>query len=243
MTAFGKVLVFLNLAAAVALLSWSASLYANRIDWVDRKSDTETVKGEITLLKEEIDKATRSIADAQVAYAAKSKDLTDAEALRDSRKRAYAVRLNEARRGTFHAQVYDDPTRPAFVNLRTPGPVALGPDNQPLRGVDFLEAEFKRQLQQAQLLREGQRKFDPNANPQSQLATLGIDGLRQMQGVLSDRIADLDVAIGKQKDVLTNLKGEAAFLADERVNWVARLQTLERRQQQLEDRLKQDEAK
>ena len=57
MTGIGKLLVFLNLIAAAALLTWGLSAYANSPNWVDSKSaDGTAVEGEISLLKKEIDK-------------------------------------------------------------------------------------------------------------------------------------------------------------------------------------------
>jgi hypothetical protein len=41
MTLFGKILVLLNLALALMLAAWSFNIYANGIDWTDRK-DTKT---------------------------------------------------------------------------------------------------------------------------------------------------------------------------------------------------------
>lgn len=38
MTLFGKILVLLNLALALMLAAWSINIYANGIDWTDRKS-------------------------------------------------------------------------------------------------------------------------------------------------------------------------------------------------------------
>ncbi len=245
MTTFGKVLAFVNLVVGLSLLAWGVSVYANRVDWVDRKTDTETVEGEITKLKKEIDKLARSVADADAAYADRTAALAAAEAQRDYRKAKLDARLNEARRGTFKVQL-PFANNPSFVNVDQEGPPILAPDGKPLRGVDVLTKEFNDQVRQAQLHRQGDQPVQPNQWNNLQalvqpnvLANLGIDDLRTLHGKLSDAVAAEDVAIGKQRDVLTNLRDESAYLADNRVNWAAQLQTLERRQKQLEDRLRE----
>jgi chromosome segregation ATPase len=246
MTTFGKVLAFVNLVVGLSLLAWGVSVYANRVDWVDRKTDTGTEEGEITRLKKEIDKLTRSVADTDAAYATRSDYLVKLEAQRDYRKAKLDARLAEARRGTFKVQV-PLANDPSFVDVdNDKGPPVLAPDGKPLRGVDVLTKEFNDQVRQAQLHRQGEKPVQPNEwndlralVTNERLATLGIDDLRTLHGRLSDAVAAEDVAIGKQRDVLTNLRDEAAYLADNRVNWAAQLQTLERRQKQLEDRLRE----
>ena len=42
MTLFGKILVLLNLALALTLAAWSFNIYANGIDWTDRKDTKST---------------------------------------------------------------------------------------------------------------------------------------------------------------------------------------------------------
>jgi hypothetical protein len=245
MTSFGKVLAFVNLVVGLSLLAWGVSVYANRVDWVDRKTDTESVEGEITKLKKEIDKLSRSIADANAAYAVRLAALTDAEARRDYRKARLDARLNEARRGTFKQQL-PDAGNPVFVDVNKEGPPILAPDGQPLRGVDALAKAFNDQVNQARLNCEGEQRVQPNQwnnlpaliQPDA-LARMGIEDLRTLHGKLSDEIAAVEVAANKQRDVLTNLRDESTFLADNRVNWTVQLQTLERRQKQLQDKLKE----
>jgi hypothetical protein len=36
MTTLGKVLAFLNLIGAVGILTWAVSIYANRVDYLER---------------------------------------------------------------------------------------------------------------------------------------------------------------------------------------------------------------
>src|SRR5688500_15727849 len=113
MTTFGKLLAFLNLVVGVSLLAWAVSVYANRADWVDRKSGTDSVEGEISKLKKEIDRLPKSVADADAAYGRESAGLAGAEARRFYRKRRLDARIAQARQGTFRVQkMYEND--PAF---------------------------------------------------------------------------------------------------------------------------------
>jgi hypothetical protein len=244
MTTFGKILAFVNLVVGIALLTWGVSVYANRADWVDRKTGTDSVEGEIGKLKKEIDRLTRSVADADAAYGQRLKTLAQTEAWQHYSKVKLDGRIAQARQGVFKVQKRA-PNNPAFVDVNddTGGPVP-GPDGKPLRGVDALVKDFTNQVRQAQLHRLGDRPVQPNewANPQALLApdrfpTLGITDLRTLHGLLSDQVAAVDVAADKQREVLAGLRTEAEYLIDQRVEWSTRLQTLESRQRQLEGRL------
>lgn len=245
MSGFGKLLAFLNLFAGVTLLAWSVSIYANRVDWLDSKTDAGTTEGQITQMKKEIDRLSRAITDAQASYGTEAGEVAKLEAARDYRKLGYAQRLAQARTGSFTVQLPQPPLGPnanytdlpglrTFTDLKRGGPAILGADNRPLRGTKFLEDEFVRMVRQAQQLRQG----DPNAPINvANVNQLGIDNLRKLQGLLSDQVNALDVAIGKQKDVQANLGEESEYLQDKRINWEADLQVLQRRTQQLESRL------
>lgn len=245
MTGFGKLLAFLNLFAGVTLLAWSVSIYTNRVAWLDRKSDAGTTEGQITKMKKEIDRLSRSIADAQASYGTEASEVARLEAARDYRRLGYAQRLTQARTGSFTVQIpqpglapnsnYTDlPGLRTFTDLKRTGPAILGADNRPLRGTKFLEDEFVREVRKAEQLRKGV----PNAPIAiANVNQLGIDNLRKLQGLLSDQVNALDVAIGKQKDVQANLGEESEYLTDKRINWEADLQVLQRRKQQLETRL------
>jgi|GEM_PF-3221278 hypothetical protein len=67
MTLFGKILVLLNLGLALVLAAWSFNIYANGIDWTDRK-DTRTTPprmGQFALRKEKLDELGKGIDPAQ----------------------------------------------------------------------------------------------------------------------------------------------------------------------------------
>ena len=207
MMTFGKLLAFVNLVVGVSLLAWAVSVYANRADWVDRKSDTDSTEGEITTLKKEIDRLQKSVVDANAAYGQRRRPpWRPAETQRTYRKRKLDARIAEARQGTFKVQK-TFPNNPAFVNVDdNAGDPILGPDNKPLRGVDALVRDFNEQVRQAELHRRGDQPVQQNqwANPQALFnqdvfPTLGIDDLRTLHGLLSDQVAAVEVAANKQR--------------------------------------------
>lgn len=257
MTGLGKFLTYVNVLVAVTLMAWAVSAYANRVDYLDYKSGEESRKGQISQLKEEIDKLQRSAADAQAAYGLRAAELAAVEARRDYRYGKLQARLAEAR-GTggrqpvFKVQL-DDAGRvagqPVFTDVDREGPVMLDIQNKPLRGLKVLQEELEAEIREQALQLEGQQRL--NAQQQAQLLqqvgqpafaqaleAMGIAELRETHGRLSDAIADTDLATEKQKFIRSHLADETAFLADKRVNWLEELSTLTRRQQQLESAIR-----
>lgn len=257
MTAFGKLLVFVNLFVSLGLLSWTVSAYSNRLDWVDRKTEDGVIKGQITTLQEEITKVSKAIADSQAAYGQRSIALGQVEANRDYRKFRFQQRLAKARvgndpTGPFRVQLPQAANLPggeAFTNLEQEGPVINGPDARPLRGLDALRLDFAKQSSDARRINKGDVEVTPaqwtqiaggdTATLDAMIPMMGLNDLRKLHGVLSDLVSLTEVSVGKQKDILVNLREEASFLGDKRVSWEVQLQSLERRQRQLEARLKQ----
>ena len=246
-----RLLVLVNVFLAVGLLAWALILSSNRLDWVDSKSDTGTVKGEITLLKEEIDRASRGAADLSKSYIDRGRALAAAETFQRDRKRKYLVRLDQATKGTF--QVPQPLSgNPGFTDLDAKGgPAEKGPlpDGKPLRGVAAVQADIEAELRAADRAVEGDAKL--NEAPEGGLdaallndaryadlsGRLGLRDSRRLQTLIADRIVTADVAVLKQKDILVNLRDEAKQLGAVRVNWRAQLQDLRDRQGQLGRRL------
>ena len=251
MTTLGKVLAFLNLIGAVGILTWAVSAYANRVDYLDHKSGTETSKGQISQMRAEIDSIQKAISESQTAYGNRTSTLARTEEIRDYRQSRFQQRLAQARKGVFRVQVpvAGRPGEAVFTDVDKEGPIVLGPDNQPLRGIENTQADLNIEVRAANLLLRGEQPLhEPEwqkvpevvLDPQrfaTLVADLGIGDLRRMHGVLSDLIARTDEATQRQNVIAANLREEARFLADYRVNWTAELRTLERRQRQLEGRL------
>ena len=254
MTAIGKLLVFVNVFLGVGLFAWGLSVYGNRVDYLDRTVDGAKVTGKIGEAKAEIDKLTKAIGDAQAGYVGRRTKLEAAEARRDARQREFARRMAVAQTGQIRAQLTED--RGAYgegvmYDIRREGDVVKGPDGQPLDGLKVLQDKFADETRKIETLVKGKtpatadtwQGIRAGTTPLDQVAALqadlGINDLRELRLVLSDLIRLDDVALGKQRAVQANLSEEGAFLADRRVNVAAELQTLDLRQRQLADRLKQ----
>ena len=252
MTTIGKLLVFANLVASVGLMAWALSLYTNRIDWLDTATADGKVEGQISLLKKEIDRLKKAVGETQAGYTGKKYALSVSEERLDQRSRVFAARLGQARNGRFKVQVAED--KGAFgegviYDVTREGADILGPDNKPLRGLKTLQDEFAAEGRAIEQLKNGQglqtdAQWMDIASGTTTLAQvgeltprLGISDLRRLHVALSDLINRDEVAIGRQKRVEKNLLDEAVYLGDKRVNWVAELQSLQRRERQLGGRL------
>jgi len=266
MTAVGKLLAFVNLFVAIALVTWSTSAYVNRSDWVDGEDANKApVPGQISKMDAEIKKLTKSISDSQASYGDRKTKLETAEKDLDYRRAQFKKRLDTAEgdldpKGSFHEQVPQDSTKPggaAFTDLEAPGKVIVTPDGKPLRGLKSLRIDYDRETKEAVRFMNG-RKLTPEeqtllAKIPSLTATefaelieppkdknldiLGFYTMRDLHSMLTDRVKTTNVAVEQQRVIMTNLRDESRFLGDNRVNWIVQLQILERRQRQLEKRL------
>lgn len=253
MTTLGKLLTYLNVLFSITLMMWAVSAYANRVNYLDYKDGTESKKGQISQLKDEVEKLQKSITEAQANYGKRATELVVIEGRRDYRYARLQARLDEAR-GTggrqpvFKVQLAiagNTPGEAAFTDVDREGPVMLDIQNKPLRGLRVLQEELETEIREQALQLEGQEKLNQQQKAQllqlvgqpaydQLLQNMGIAELRETHGRLSDAIADADLAAEKQRFVRLHLEDETSFLADKRVNWLAELQTLERRQRQLE---------
>jgi hypothetical protein len=249
MTSFGKILTFLNVFASFGVLSWAVSSYVNRVDYLDTVGpEKEKIEGQITLMQKDITRLGRSAVEANSSYGSKANALSVVEKSRDYRLGKYASRLKAANDGSFRVQIMES-VDSQFTDVEREGQIILGPDNKPLRGVAVLQTDFSKEARDAQLLMNGKRPVTQQELDQIDKVIgtdafvrfkedLGTQNLRVVLSMLSDRIAATDVSTAKQREIMVNLRDEARFLGDKRVNWQADLQTVERRQFQLENRLK-----
>jgi hypothetical protein len=253
MTRLGKLLVFVNLAVSVGLMAWALSLYTNRVNWLDATTAEGKVEGQITTLKKEIDRLTKAIAETQQGYAGRRYALAATEERLDTRDRVFKQRLEQARNGRFKVQLTTD--KGAFgegvmYDVTREGGDILGPDDKPLRGLKTLQDEFAAEVRAIEQLQVGQGRL-PEAQwmdiaggnvPLPQVAELtpklGIGDLRKLHGVLSDLIKRDESAVNRQVALETSLGGESDYLADKSVGAMIDLQTLQRRERQLQKRLR-----
>lgn len=245
MTAVGKLLVFLNLFVAVVLVTWATSLYANRLDWLDRKTeDGEVVKGQISTLKREIEETTRLIVASQDSYGTRDRVLATLETERFYRAAQFDARLARARTGEVKGtdgpfrtivKLGDAKAKPAspllklfpkqvtngLVDVDSPGDSETTDKDKKLalRGTKEIQDELVRQLDA------------------TKTATDDILKLRTEFAAASEQI----VVVGKQTDVqneiLANLLEQGKYLGSAQVNWDEELRTVLTRKRQLEARL------
>lgn len=245
MTAVGKLLVFLNLFVAVVLVTWATSLYANRLDWLDRKTeDGEVVKGQISTLKREIEETTRLVVASQDAYGKRDGVLAALETERFYRAAQFDARLARAKTGEVKGA--DGPFRTivklgdakakklsplltlfpkqvtnGLVDVDSPGDSETTDKDKKLalRGTKDIQDELVRQLDATKTATDDILKF------------------RTEFAAASDQI----VIVGKQTDVqneiLANLLEQGKYLGSAQVNWDEELRTVLTRKRQLEARL------
>jgi hypothetical protein len=79
MTLFGKILVFFNLAFGLLLAGWAFNLYANGIDWTDRKEGNTPV-GEFAIHEAQLDELWKGVPPAQADWRRNRDALQKAEA-------------------------------------------------------------------------------------------------------------------------------------------------------------------
>src|SRR5918994_531438 len=103
MTSLGKILAFVNLVIAMAMLSWSVSTYSLRPGWFDAKPEGGYPTGReaenFAQLKEEIDNLGRAAVAASAEWGAQRTRLEGLESVRATRQKGYAERLEWARNG------------------------------------------------------------------------------------------------------------------------------------------------
>jgi hypothetical protein len=226
-TQLGKVLVLINLFVGVGLFAWALSLYANRVDYFDRKDADPPVEGRFTALQAEIKKVTEAATAAQRAYAFKAEQARGFEAIRDVRLARLNDRLNQVRRGNdaniiFKQQVLlRDPNFPGLIDVNVEGPNVKGVRNNDLNGLGFLQTQMASAVREEQTLKQR------------------IKEARDQLEKLSTRVEAVQAETFKQKDIRANLGQQKDYLADVQVNWDERLRVLERRKTQLQVRLEQ----
>ena len=240
MTKIAKLLVFLTFFFAVGLFAWGLSAYTARADTLAKDSGaTALAQDEIKALGKAIDAATES-------YIRRRTQLLALESRRGERQVAYAQRLREARNGRLREQVPG--ADGVFTDLTQQGREALGSDGKPLEGLAVLQNKFAEETRQIETLIKGTQPV-PDAEWQrlgttataEEVAQLqpvfGIDSLRRLQGLLSNRIRLEEIALDRTRAVQSGLADEASYLGDRRTNVNAELQLLQVRGRQLKRRL------
>ena len=233
MTSLGKILAFVNLVIAMAMLSWSVSTYSLRPGWFDAKPEGGYPTGReaenFALLKDEIDNLGRAAVAASTEWGVQRTRLEGLEKLRATRQKGYAERLEWARNGNpgkdgaaFFEPVYDSR---GLLDLNVVGEPILGDDNQPLRGVSKLGTGV------AADVREVERLSKENTKLRDQFKTIGT------------QILDTESRLLKMGVIRESVQAELFHLASFEVNVYETRETVVRRKRQLTGRLTELGAK
>jgi hypothetical protein len=232
MTKFGKALVFVNLAIGIGLFAWAVALYANRLNYFPNKDAVPPVEGRFVEMKKEIDDLASAVGVAQKALALRAEYARQFELTRDDRLEKLNARLALVRKGDapnifFHQQLFlKDPGFAGLIALggvgqpdNAQGPIVKGVRNNDLQGLGYLKSEMEKAVRE-------------------ETATVKrIIEARKKLEELSAKAEVVQTELFKQKDIRSNLTEEKAYLADVQVNWVERLDSLQRRNLQLTNRL------
>jgi hypothetical protein len=234
MTFLGKLLVFLNAILATALLSWSVSLYTNRVDWPSAEyrgkfsQDVGFKDAKLTALPPALGK---DIATKNNQYADALATVRNAEAQLFDRTRALATKIQQAKDGQFFE--LDRPgIRPGQnpsdrLDLTSTRKTTVAKKDRTgndivveLRGLDLLQKEL-------------QKAVDDTVAGTAALEATGnsIRGIDRDVAAFNDGILRYRLARERRHD-------EKRYLDDNRVNWDAQLITLQKRNDQLIERLK-----
>jgi hypothetical protein len=229
MTTLGKLLAFVNLVIAIAMVTWSVSVYAARPTWFDPKPDGGFAPGRdqenFAQLKEEIDNLGRVAMSAGAQWGTQRTILEAAEKERTDRLKGYAERLQWARDGRDPK----NPNSPGFftpvtdsrglIDLNVVGDPILGPDNKSLRGANKLGANINADIGEVvRLARECNKLRD-------EFKDVGV----QIQGV--------ETRLLKMGVIRDSVQAELFHLASFEVNVYETRETVVRRKRQLVGRL------
>ena len=236
MTKFGKAMVFINLFVGVGLFAWAVSLYANRLDYFDRKDAEPPVEGLFTRHKKEVDELSAIAATAQTTYARKAEQARTMDGIREFRlgklgDSAEFVRKGDDAKIIFRQYVLlRGPLSPEFADLgAAPALIDVKPAVQPAAVKNTRNGE----LQGLGYLKS--RMADAIKEEKDTIARIR-QSLKKLED-LSDEANALQVELFAQKRIRDNLGEERQFIGDSQINWDEQLKILERRKKQMEDRL------
>jgi hypothetical protein len=229
MTTLGKILAFVNLVIAMAMLSWSVSTYSLRPGWFNPKPEgggypTGREVENFAQLKDEIDNLGRAAVAASTEWGAQRTRLEGLETLRANRQKGYAERLEWARNGkpdhkdgaAFFEPVYDSR---GMLDLSVVGDPILGDDNRPLRGVNKLGTTVAADAREVVRLSQE------------------ISKLRDQFKTIGTQILDTESRLLRMGVIRDSVQAELFHLASFEVNVYETRETVVRRKKQLTARL------
>ncbi len=226
----GKYLVFANLFISVALFGWALSIYANRLDYFDRKDGEATIEGQLTTHNAEVKRVAEAARSTQGSYAFANAKVQVFEARGDQRTQILRTWIDEVRKGDDEKVTFRIYARNEASGLIDTAPTAAHKvfdslQNKPLAGLGVLRRQMDKQNKDEKTYIEAIRK----AREELQAASLLIYNPATESGA--------QIELRKLKTIRDNLEDEIEYLSTTKFNWNERLRTLEFRKKQLAQRL------
>jgi hypothetical protein len=232
-TLLGKILVFVNLTAALVFAGWAVGVATNRIDYTGTGAPAVaggTAQGELAQRKALVQDREKAAGLALARWQANTATLLDLEKQRPAAQSWYDDKLSILEKGTNKAGQPGALTALVYNNGRLQvgqeGNPLLGPDKQPLQSRVALnlllkntEDEIQKQIQLAE-----------TAIKQAEALTVEINGLPDKQKGLRDLIREEETA-------QLNAVNELAYLRPFRYNRQAEAELLQERRAQMEARI------
>ncbi len=217
MTFIGKLLVFLNVFMAFAMLAFAVSLYTNRIEWTEARDGDVKVTDRIPELQKKIVAAQAKFATARAPIVAAERDY-------HLYLNAFAVKLNDANTGNFLNLIPDGRTLDLRSVTAIPA-ITKGPNGQArnLPGVAVLQAELVEAVKKSNELDKA------------------INLARSQQSMFGAETLVFNAKTNRLGIILDETASQKIYLSENQVNWDEQLATLKKRNDQLAKRL--DELK
>lgn len=239
MAAIGKLLVLSCFVAAIGMLTWSTTLYAERPQWFSETTDTVVDRGNnFKQLKAEIDSLSRASASASESWGTYLRTLEAREKLRADRKAAFDQRVTWALKGNpndlidsmnaktgrgFYVPFIDEKTRLHDLTL-----VKGKPRGAPIQGTDGNDLTG---------LENSQTSITADTEASSMLYAQILEGTNEFQK-LSEQVAATDERLKSMGIIRDSVQAELFFLMGFEVNASEARDTVLRRERQLRNRLK-----
>lgn len=245
MTRLGKTLVFINVAFSVLLAAWAFDVWANAIDWSDRKGKTPEQDGEFKKREDRLAELWKGIPPAQAAWLTARRQLAADEAHVAADRDWYA---KEMRHVYFTAGTADDALpigEIVFAAEDAPG-VRKGQIVLDAKGFPQLKPVVDEKGTDLQLVSRAEYNKQDNVVLQSILTTIEAhekqiqEANRLTDRIIGDKakgIRGLQQRILDEKAKRVDLLAEQKALEEPLVNTVVEGQSILRRRDQLERRI------
>ena len=248
MTRFGKVLVLLNLGLALMLAAWSFNIYANGIDWTDRKDAKSTPPrmGQFAVRAAKLDELWKSVPPVQQdwlrdrgALAKEEKSLADERAWYDKEIR-YVLVGPAKNKSIFDVAIAanDDPksgVKRGQVLLDAQGLPQLQPIRDPLNNPLQLQSLAEYNKEEDSILQEIEKLIAAHsANIAESIALTD-----KIIGDKEKGVRGLQQRINDEQAKNADLLAEIALVGPQFLNTLVEAQLVNKRHTQMERRIEE----